>query len=97
MKLDPLLNAGFIALSSLNARPTPSIGADFADPSIIKIANTWHAFASSAGGLHIQQANSNDFDQWTRSGQDALPSLPSWIEEGSDVWGPDVIQRVCLP
>lgn len=60
--------------------------------SIIKVANTWHTFASSAGRLHVQHAWSDNFDDWTLCELDALPSLPNWVESRSDIWDPDVIQ-----
>src|SRR4051794_16994355 len=69
--------------------------ADFPDPSILKVGSTWWAFATSTGNIHAQVATANDFDAWTKTGKDALPKLPSWVNAANpQVWAPDVIQRV---
>jgi len=73
-------------------------GQNFPDPSIIKVSDGWHAFATNAvvNGvtIHVQMAHSPDFESWTyRSGVDAMPTLASWIDaSGPRVWAPDVSQ-----
>ena len=71
-------------------------GANFPDPSIINVNNTFYAFATNSGGVHIQVATSADFNTWTlKAGYDALPSLPSWIDQSDpNTWAPDVNQLV---
>ncbi|TKA75745.1 hypothetical protein B0A49_02580 [Cryomyces minteri] len=78
----------------------PVVIADFPDPSIIKIQDTWYAFATQPnfnGNIHIQIASSKDFSAWTvMSGADALPNMPSWVNTTSGnglTWAPDVTQR----
>ncbi|KAL9081353.1 MAG: hypothetical protein Q9157_000072 [Trypethelium eluteriae] len=68
--------------------------ANFPDPSIVKVNSTWYAFATTSGGVHIQVATSSDFNNWTlKSGYDALPNLPSWVDQSSpNTWAPDVNQ-----
>jgi beta-xylosidase len=83
----------FIAAAAIPI-PPPALGVDFADPSIIRVANTWYAFATSSRGIHVQLAVSQNFDRWTNLGRDALPTLPSWVEPNTDIWAPDVIRRV---
>jgi beta-xylosidase len=86
--------ASFALLATAVPMPPPAVGADFADPSIINVDNTWYAFATSGRGNHVQVAVSQNFDQWSTSAGDALPNLPTWVEPGTDIWGPDVIRRV---
>lgn len=81
----------------------PALAEDFPDPCIIKDGNTWHAFATQSGGTGhygnlIQHATSTDFYTWTYDDSNGvLPNIPSWVTaEGSNVWGPSVIQRVRL-
>ena len=75
----------------------PVIDADFPDPAIIKTGGTWYAFATGTGdrpGIKTQIASSPDFETWTVLDQDALGTLPSWVNETSpNVWAPDVIRR----
>lgn len=74
-------------------------GANFPDPSIIKVGSTWYAFATRTRGssIHIQVAQSVDFARWTMikdsSGNqyDALPNLPPWVfQQNPGTWAPDV-------
>lgn len=73
-------------------------GQNFPDPSIIRTGNGWHIFSTNAKvngrEIHIQAGYSPDFETWTyRSGYDALPNLPPWINKKSpSVWAPDVNQ-----
>jgi len=71
-------------------------GQDFPDPSIIKVNDGWHAFATNAKvngkQIHVQMAHTSDFKTWTyRSGVDAMPKLAAWIDTSSPrVWAPSV-------
>ncbi|KAF2754479.1 Arabinanase/levansucrase/invertase [Pseudovirgaria hyperparasitica] len=86
-----------------NAAPTgPILSADFPDPSIIKIRDTWYSFSTSSGDRNVQVASSRDFRTWTlitENGQikDALPRLGDWVTTDASgnpmVWAPDVIKR----
>ena len=71
-------------------------GANFPDPSILKVGPTWYAFATTSQKVNIQVATSPDFDTWTlQSGYDALPNLPSWVDQSDpETWAPDVNQLV---
>lgn len=74
----------------------PSVQGDFPDPSIIHAGGLWWAFATNAGGSHVQVATSNDFNNWIyKGGYDALPRLPAWVSrDRPDVWAPNVVQIV---
>ncbi|KAK6392881.1 hypothetical protein LTR65_002963 [Meristemomyces frigidus] len=73
-------------------------GQNFPDPSLIRVDDGWHAFATNAKisgkTIHVQMAYSADFKTWTyRSGVDGMPTLPSWVDASSPrVWAPDVSQ-----
>ena len=73
-------------------------GQNFPDPSLIRMPDGWHAFATNAKVndklIHVQMAHSSDFKTWTyRSGVDAMPTLAAWIDTSSPrVWAPDVTQ-----
>lgn len=68
----------------------PVITSNFPDPAFINVGGTYYAFATSNGAQNVQIATSPDFDTWTVTGSDALPTIPSWSTGG--VWAPDVAQ-----
>jgi Glycosyl hydrolases family 43 len=73
---------------------SPVHAGDFPDPSILQWDGVYYGFAtqsfSSAGDItNIQVSTSPDGVNWTPSGIDALPALPSWAEVG-DTWAPSV-------
>ncbi|KAL1304488.1 hypothetical protein AAFC00_003478 [Neodothiora populina] len=73
----------------------PVITANFPDPGLMKVGDTWYAFATRTKGttIHIQVASSPDFETWTVINEDALPTLPAWIYQPSwNTWAPDVKQ-----
>lgn len=70
----------------------PVITSNFPDPAFINVGGTYYAFATSNGAQNVQIATSPDFDTWTVTGSDALPTIPSWSTGG--VWAPDVAQLV---
>ncbi|KAF8915546.1 glycosyl hydrolase [Mucidula mucida] len=68
------------------------IDSDFADPAWIQVGDSYWAFSTTSGGLHVPMATSSDFNTWTRvSGYDALPTVGAW-STGINVWAPDVVQ-----
>jgi beta-xylosidase len=67
-------------------------GGDFPDPSIIRVGNTYYAFATQAPGGHpaIQRLTSTDGLHWVAPPErDALMALPAWADD-SGTWGPEV-------
>jgi len=104
----PLL-AALVAASTVFAQPlefeelikrdsiSPIMGGqNFPDPSIIRVKDGWHSFATNAvvdgKTIHVQMAHTPDFKTWTyRSGVDAMPKLAAWIDASSPrVWAPSV-------
>ena len=90
--------AGSVALAGAPpagaANWSPVHPRDFPDPSILQWGGVYYGFAtqsfSSAGDItNIQVSTSLDGVNWTPTGIDALPTLPSWAEVG-DTWAPSV-------
>ena len=67
----------------------------FADPAVMKVDNTYYAYATNVGNKRVPIATSRNFKDWEITDQDALPGpLPAWVDqgEGQSLWGPDVYQ-----
>lgn len=84
-----------LPVSSLGKRSVagPVIAANFPDPGLIKVDNVWYAFATRTKGttIHIQVAKSTDFSTWSVVSEDALPTLPDWVNQTSwNTWAPDI-------
>jgi hypothetical protein len=61
--------------------PTATIRQEFADPSILLDGSTWYAYATGASGKNVQIARANAFEgPWTVFGNDAMGSLPGWVD-----------------
>jgi hypothetical protein len=69
----------------------PVLAYDFADPYVMRVGNTYYAFATNAAGGSVQQARSNDLVNWSLA-SNALANLPPWAEAGS-VWAPATLDR----
>lgn len=66
----------------------PVLDLDWPDPCLLRVGQAWYAYATASAGTHIQVAVSDDLSHWERLG-DALPDLPSWVDEGYE-WAPKV-------
>jgi beta-xylosidase len=67
---------------------------DFADPDVVQVGGTYHAYSTNAGGKYIQHATSTDLLHWSVAGSDALSAVGSWAQpERSLVWAPDVFDN----
>jgi beta-xylosidase len=69
----------------------PVFDADFPDPFVLKVGDTWHAYATNGGGAQVQTLTSHDLVHWTR-GPDAMPKVGKWGYEGK-TWAPEVLDR----
>jgi arabinan endo-1,5-alpha-L-arabinosidase len=68
----------------------PVLDADFPDPDVLKVGDTYYAYATNTGNKNIQVATSTDLVNW-ELGRDALPSLPGWADlDFGFVWAPEV-------
>ena len=66
----------------------PALPVDFPDPSIIRVASTWWAYATGGRGSNLVVASSPDLRTWS-AGTDPLPELPPWAAPGH-TWAPGV-------
>lgn len=74
----------------------PVESAIFADPSVVKVGDTYYAYATQNKEATVPIATSPDFENWTVLGKDALPEIGAWGQKGENqsIWAPDVIQAV---
>jgi beta-xylosidase len=74
-----------------DSAPTPVIDQDFPDPDVLRVGDTYYAYATQngSGSRNVQMATSPDLRSWTVSRTDPLPELPSWATNGR-TWAPDV-------
>ncbi len=89
----------FLGLSGCSGAPgavTPSSGVaafaidqDFPDPDVLRVGDTYYAYATNSHAANVQVATSTDLKSWTVSPTDALPVLPAWTAPGK-TWAPDV-------
>jgi beta-xylosidase len=69
----------------------PVIKSDFPDPGIIKVGDTYYAYATNSGTRNVQLATSTDLVTW-KLGPDALPDPGKWASlEFGNIWAPEVI------
>jgi beta-xylosidase len=65
----------------------PVIKRDFPDPFVLRVDNTYYAYATTDGAQHIQLAKSSDLVTWQLL-NDPLPKLAGW--SSGDTWAPEV-------
>ncbi|RYP81933.1 hypothetical protein DL769_001777 [Monosporascus sp. CRB-8-3] len=73
----------------------PHMDISFPDPSIIqdKKDGKWKGYATSSNNKRIPIAESADSVNWKFLNKDALPDLPSWIDNNDrGLWAPDVFR-----
>ena len=66
-----------------------TIGQDFPDPDVLRVGDSYYAYATNGAGFTVQVATSPDLKTWTVKAEDALPALPDWAAPGK-TWAPDV-------
>lgn len=70
----------------------PVIAENFPDPHILRVGDTYYAYATGSANANIQVARSADLVSWELL-SDALPELPLWqIASQSRTWAPEVAQ-----
>jgi beta-xylosidase len=76
-----------------SAPPSSPRPEDFADPFVLRVGETYYAFATGSKGSHVQAARSSDLEAWAPLA-DALPRLPVWAShEAGFTWAPAVLSR----
>ena len=69
----------------------PVYDADFPDPFVLRVDDTFYAYGTNSAGLNVQTLTSTDLVRWHR-GADALPKLGRWAYSGK-TWAPEVLAR----
>ncbi|MEV2203504.1 family 43 glycosylhydrolase [Streptomyces fradiae] len=94
------LLAALLAVAGPAAAPAgavaggPVLDADFPDPDVVEADGTYHAYATSTHGRHVQHAASTDLVRWSVAADDALPVPGAWVaEEPARVWAPEVFDN----
>jgi beta-xylosidase len=88
------------ASATPNATPTlgvgmfanPVINQDFPDPDILKVGDTYYAYATGNfdAKISVQTARSQNLVHWEQL-SDAMPTFPAWAEHDHGlVWAPEV-------
>ena len=66
----------------------PVYNSDFPDPFVLRVGQTYYAYATNGGGNDIQLAQSIDLVNWVYLGN-AMGPLPGWASAGW-TWAPEV-------
>lgn len=66
----------------------PVIERNFPDPDLVLVDDTYYAYATNDGMVHVQSARSTDLVRWEQL-DNALPALPAWTQPGL-TWAPEV-------
>ncbi len=71
--------------------PPRVLDENFPDPDVIKVGNTYYAYATqpSDNSVNVSLAKSSDLMSWEPIRDDPLPELPTWATSGR-TWAPDV-------
>ena len=69
----------------------PVFAFDFPDPYVLRVGDTYYAYATNAGAGDIQVAKSTDLRNWVFVGN-ALAGLPGWAAPNA-TWAPAVLPR----
>ncbi len=71
--------------------PTAAIDRNFPDPDVLKVGDTFYAYATNDNARNVQVAQSSDGETWSVIDEDAFPDLPSWVIPGK-TWAPEVTE-----
>jgi beta-xylosidase len=89
-----LLVAAVLALTACGSRATfanPVYDRDFPDPFVLKVGDTYYAYATNGAGKQVQTLTSDDLVHW-QAGPYAVPKVGSWGFNGP-TWAPEVLAR----
>jgi arabinan endo-1,5-alpha-L-arabinosidase len=68
----------------------PVIDRDFPDPDVLRVGETYFAYATNSSRINLQVARSSNLMNWELL-PDAMPALPSWaVKRFGYVWAPEV-------
>jgi beta-xylosidase len=84
--------AEVVAQSSDNMFQNPIVQANFPDPFILKVEETYYAYSTNSNSRNVPVATSTDLINW-QLGRDVLPALPRWVDiSNPNVWAPEVLR-----
>lgn len=93
----PTVSAPTVAVPTPTGPPpagtfqNPVLRQDFADPAILRVGDTFYAYATNSSGRNVTAARSTDLVHWELL-PDAMPALPKWAKlTGGLTWAPEVI------
>lgn len=70
----------------------PVITANFPDPFILEVDDTYFAYSTNSNSRNVPVARSADLVNW-EVGRDVMPALARWVNlSGPNVWAPEVLQ-----
>src|SRR5579859_1471784 len=69
------LRLNLSAAQSTSTFVNPVLNIDFPDPDVLKVGNTYYAYATNGNGFNIQVTSSTDLVHWQRV-KEALLRLP---------------------
>lgn len=67
----------------------PVLRNDFPDPHIIRVGESYYAYATNGSGKNVQLSTSTDLVHWSVP-REAMPALPTWAK-GGFTWAPEVL------
>lgn len=71
----------------------PAIEGNFPDPDVLRVGETYYAYATNARGRNVPVATAPSIDgPWRVQPGDALPELGRWARSGN-TWAPEVVRR----
>ena len=85
-----LVLAGCGGSSQVHYR-NPALALDFPDPFVLKVGDTYYAYATNGNGKQVQTATSQDLVLW-RPGPDALPHVAERWSFNGQTWAPEVLR-----
>ncbi|GAB4522018.1 MAG: glycoside hydrolase family 43 protein [Anaerolineae bacterium] len=87
--------SGGVNVAAQSENPTfqnPVIDANFPDPFILKVDDTYYAYSTNSNSRNVPVATSTDLINW-RIVRDVLPALPRWVDINiRNVWAPEVLR-----
>ncbi|HEV7956103.1 MAG TPA: glycoside hydrolase family 43 protein [Marisediminicola sp.] len=76
---------------SAEVRPEAAIDRNFPDPDVLRVGDTYYAYATNDNARNVQVASSADLRSWQVLEKDAFPELPKWVIPGK-TWAPEVAE-----
>lgn len=87
-----LVISGVAGAEHLETFRNPVLRNNFPDPHIIRVEDTFYAYATNSMSMNVPTSRSTDLVNWDIP-RDAMPALASWVRlSRPDVWAPEVME-----